>query len=74
MVTFVKDPREGDRVRDLEMRMQAMTDKMQRDKDFFLLVILVIVVAFILTRHTGQSVVVASTRRESDKASDANRD
>ncbi len=41
-------------MRDLEMRIQAMSDKMQRDKDFFFLVILVIVVAFIITRQGSQ--------------------
>jgi len=59
----VKDPSERERVRDLEVRIQAMSDKMQRDKDFFLLVILVIVVAFIMTRNTAQTAQM-STRQE----------
>jgi hypothetical protein len=33
--------------------MYALTDKMQRDKDFFLLIILVMVVAWVFTASRG---------------------
>ena len=66
LVSDIDGRREGERVRDLEVRIQAMSDKMQRDKEFFFLVIFVIVIAFVLTRNVshGQPVYPSRTQQE----------